>query len=157
MSNVMPSQATGAGHEPHAGSSVGEGNSAAGPSRGDSAAGPGGDTVGTGLLSILVAFRKGGETIPRESPPCAHCGTKERGGPLLGAAAGADPRVPPAQMPEVRCTDAHHRVRAGATGDRAHPRAHRRADAAARCTAGALSAADWDRVRPGACDRRMAW
>lgn len=40
-------------------------------------------------------------------------------GPLLGAAAGAGLRTPSPEMPEVRRADAHHRLRAGPTGDRA--------------------------------------
>jgi len=63
-----------------------------------------------------------------------------RGRPLLGAAAGADLRMPSPELPEVRRADADHSLRAGPPDDRADPRSHRRIHAAAQGAAGAVAA-----------------
>jgi hypothetical protein len=92
------------------------------------------DQPGQGL------FARRHPVAERAVDPVGHHEPPPRGRPLLGVAVGADLRMPPSEMSEMRRADAHHRHRAGPPDDRAHPRSHRRAHAAACGAAGAIAA-----------------
>jgi len=99
------------------------------------------------LLSQLVTpprlhkHRFCGVLAPNAALRAAVTSSAGLAGTLLGAASGAHLRMPPPQVPAVRRADAHHRVRARRAADRADPRSHWRADAAAGGAAGAFAAA----------------